>query len=264
MNNLLKILTTFVFLQILSLPVSLASSGTPKPVATKIDSTVEQQIIDMRCKREKLLRGVEEAGQQPSEYSKICCEDKNTETMIECMEVLYPTYDEGSLFGGKGFNYLGTDVVITRETLPLIIRMVLTVVFAIFIAYYLWIAFQGFYAYLTAATDGQQYEKAEKYFTSSLIGLLVGGGGILATYFIFTALGFKGNPFDFQPIIDKSFLIDCESITTQEWCGKYDISCSWSGGTCTKVNPETQSEKREGLSESYCNGYVLNFCEKTK
>jgi hypothetical protein len=254
---------------------TMASAPTSTPIITtsqgglnnpaKIDSTVEKQIIDMRCTREKLFRGVEEAGQPPSEYSKICCEEKNTETMIECMEALYPTYDKGSLWGSKGFNYLGTDVVITRETLPLIIRMVLTVVFALFVAYYLFIAFKGFYEYLTAASESQNFENAQKYFTSALIGLLVGGGGILFTYIIFYAFGFRGDPFSFDEIFDKSFLIDCDSITTQEWCGKYDISCSWAGGACTRVDPEVQSDKRDALTEgSFCNGYVLNFCENTK
>jgi hypothetical protein len=238
-----------------------AGNTAPPPTNQKIDSTVQKQIIDSRCTREKLLRGVTEAGQPPSEYSKICCEEKNTETRIECMEVLYPTYSEGGLWGNRGFNYLGTDVVFSRESIPLIIRMILTVVFAGFVGYYLWIAFRGFYAYLTAASESQNYETAQKYFTNALIGLVIGGGGILFTYLIFYTLGFRGNPFDFDEILDKSFLIDCKPMNTAEWCGRYDISCGWTGGECSRVDPEIQAETRENLSEGFCRGIVSNPCE---
>ncbi len=222
----------------------------------------DPQIIDLRCKREQLLSEKTDTDEQKY-YAEHCCVEGNTEKYIECLRVIADDQGDKGTLQDKNFNFMGADLVITSETLPLLIRLVITLALSVWAIMYVVIALNGLYEYLTAAVESHEYGKAQKHFETGLIGVLFAGGSILLTGVIFRILGFQGNPYDFKQYFDELFFIKCESIEEQAICEKYNMSCSWSGGVCVKIDPDQQLEDRKNLDVGSCKSYITNNpCEQ--
>ncbi|MBD3362940.1 hypothetical protein GF362_04430 [Candidatus Dojkabacteria bacterium] len=188
-------------------------------------------------------------------YANSCCVENNTQAQLVCLELNYPAGNEAtSSLGEGGVNFFRTDFILNKKTLPIIIRMVLTVIFAAWVIYKFWDAIKGFDYWLQAANSGEDAEKAKNHFTHAMLGSAIGVAGVLLTTLIFK-LGGYDEPFNFDPDIDRLLDVDCVGIRDSAVeCEHYDLSCDLSITSSHRTAEECDQSEREepGTCEFTC------------
>lgn len=253
--------------------------------------SAQEAIIDWRCNREQLLRteadrlqliheqekegkvcaesSLSEVCKKGSDgyekddpclkhlkycYADNCCIEGNTQGQLVCLELNYPAAGKSTgIFGEGGLNFFDTDFILNKATLPAVIRMVLTVVFAAWVVYKFWNAIVGFNLWLQAANSHDDAKKAKTHIVNSLVGAAVGAVAIILTALIFRLAGYE-EPFNFDPDIDRLFDVDCEGIRESAVeCERYNLSCDLTilSGQSTSLECD-QDEKTKKAGETGC------------
>jgi len=201
-------------------------------------------VIDERCAREKVTA--------PSgEYAKECNIEGNLESSLICSSYKYP--ENKGFFGA--LDLFKTRLRITPETLPYVIRTVITVAFSVLGVSALWLTIWGYYKWTIALNDSpDDAAKVWKLFTNGMFGLLFSLASLALTWGVFYAAGVRQSSESFFAVGDeftKYLSFPCEDLSDAD-CKQYDYSCKFITSNC-EPNPEAEKaliiSTKRGLPE---------------
>lgn len=192
-------------------------------------------IYDFRCQRERILKP------EDNGYVDSCCIEGNTERQIECLEKEYPSDEKDTgLFGDGGFSVFKADIVINKDTLPALIRLIISLPLAAIGLINIFMAVKITEEWFRAVWGNYKDDlvKLRTQFLNAWLGTAVSAGALLLVWLFFYVAGYRGDIFDFTQDTNRLLDIDCISIERKDVCEKYEFSCVYDSTEGCKTNPD--------------------------